>query len=105
MANRQPRALFSSDCDGVFVDELSDVLKANWRFVELHLVIVGERVNQVRRRNRLRHTVLPAATLNKVVEEKRDDVIRLDKSAVLVNNTEAIGVAVGRDDDLRTELL
>ena len=41
--------------------------------------------------------LLPAAGLDQVVEEERDDVVGLDEGAVGVDDAEAIRIAVGGD--------
>ena len=42
---------------------------------------------------------------HQVVEEQRDDVVGLDEGAVFIDNAEAVCVAIGRDADLRANLL
>ncbi len=70
-----------------------------------NLVVFGERVDQVGCGHALGHAVAPAARLHQVIEEQRDDVVRLDKGAVAVDDAEAVRVAVGGDDQSRADLL
>src|SRR5580700_12122782 len=98
-ANGEPRALFAANGNGILVDQLTDVFEANRRLIQANLVMIRESVDKVGGRDRLRHTVLPAARLDKVVEEQRDDVIRLDEGTVGVDNAEAVRVPVGRNSD------
>ena len=58
-------------------------------------MIIGEGVDQVGGGHALGHAVAPAAGLDQIVEEQGDDVIRLDEGSVLVDNAEAVGVAIG----------
>ncbi len=48
----------------------------------------------------LADAILPAAALHQVIEEQRDDVVRLEECAVGVDDAEAVGVSIGRDADL-----
>jgi hypothetical protein len=84
-----PMAILSCD------DQLANVLEAHRRLVERHLVIIGQRVDQVGGGHALGHAVLPAARLHQIVEEQRDDVVGLDEGSVAVHDAEAVGIAVG----------
>ncbi len=61
--------------------------------------MLGEGVYQVGRRDGFGDAVAPAARFDEIVEEQRDDVVRLDEGAVEVDDAEAVGVAVGGDAD------
>ena len=66
---------------------------------------VGHSVDQVGRCHALGHAVSPAARLHQVVQQQRNNVVRLDKRAIAVQNAEAVRIAVGRDADRRAHLL
>ena len=64
----------------------------------------SQRVDQVGRRHALGHAVLPAARLDKIIEEQRDDVVRLDERSVAIHNAEAVRIAVGGNRERRAHL-
>ena len=103
-ADGEASRLLAADCDLVLVDELANVLEADRSLVERHLVEVGESVNQVGGGHTLGHAVAPAARLNQVVEQQRDDVVGLDEGAVSIHNAEAVGVAIGGNAESRANL-
>ena len=63
--------------------------------MQLDFVIASKGINKVRGRDGLADAVFPAAALDQIIKQQRDDVIRLKEGAILVHNTKAIGVAVG----------
>src|SRR3954469_22230329 len=100
MTNGEACAFFSADCDLVSLDEFTDVFKADRSLVKLNLVMVGKSIHEVGGRYGLRDSVFPLPTLNQIVEEKRDDIVRLDEGAVLIDDAKAISVPVRRDSDV-----
>ena len=101
----KPRALFPADRDLVLLDQLADVLESHRRLMQLHLVMVGESVDQVGRGDGFRYAVFPAARFDQVIEEQRDDVVRLDECSIGIHDPKAVGVAVSRNADARAGLL
>ena len=67
--------------------------------------MLGEGVDEIGGGHALGHAVPPAAGLDEVVEEQRDDVVGLDEGAVGVDDAEAVGVAVGGDAEGGADLL
>jgi len=61
----------------------------------------GQSIDQVGRRDRLANTVLPAAALDQIVEQQGDDIVRLKKGPIRVENAKAVRIAVRRNPDLR----
>ena len=47
MPNGKPSALFASDCNLVLLNEFADVFEADWRFVQLDLVMLSQSIDQV----------------------------------------------------------
>ncbi len=86
--------------DLILDNQLADVLEAHRSLVELHLEVLGERVDQIRGGHRLGDTILPAARFDQIVEEQRDDIVWLNEGAALVNDAKAVGVAVRGDADV-----
>src|SRR5690242_6683721 len=100
MADRKSRALFPANGNFVLLDQLADVLEAYWRFVELDLKLLCQSINQVSSGNGFGHAILPAAALHQVIKQQSDHVIRLQKRAILVEDAEAVGVAISGDPDV-----
>ena len=96
---------FAADGDLVGEDQFADVFEAYGGFKERDLVEVGEGVDEVGGGDGFGDAVLPAAGFDEVVEEQGDDVVGLDKGAVLVDDAEAVGVSVGGDDEAGTDLV
>src|ERR1019366_10686100 len=91
------------DEDLVLFDQFADVFEANRGLVELDLVFFGQRVDEVGGGNGFADSVSPAAAFDQVAKEQRDDVVGLEERAVLVDNPEAIGIAIGRDANRRAD--
>ena len=71
----------------------------------LHLDAV-HRDPEVRARcGHLRHPVLPAATLDDVIEKESDDVVRRDETTVVIDDAKAISVTIAGDTDARRGFL
>ncbi len=102
--DRQPGTLFSADGDLVLIDQLANVLEADGRLVEWHLVFIGQSIDEVGRRHALGHAVAPAATLHQVVEQQRNHVVRLDEGSVGIHNAKAVRIAIGRNTQRRARL-
>ena len=98
-ADGETRAFFAADENLVLLDQFANVLEANRRFVEFDLVFFGKRVDEIGGGDRFADSVLPAAGFNQVIEEQRNDVVGLEECAILVDNAEAIGIAIGRNAD------
>src|SRR5581483_12240187 len=77
-----------------------DELEAHRSFVQLDFVIFGQSIDQVGGGNRFADSILPASRFDQIIKQQRNDVIRLEKSAILVDDPEAIGIAVGGDSNL-----
>src|SRR4029077_12053162 len=101
MANREASTLFAADGDLVLLDQFANVLEADGSFVQLDPVVPGQGVDHVGGGYGFSHSILPAAALHQIIEEKGDDVIRLEESSVLIDDAEASGVHVRSDADLR----
>src|SRR5438067_2340299 len=54
--------------------------------------------------DRFRHAVLPSSALHQIIAQQGDNVIGLKERSVFVDDTEAVGVAVSGDRDLRLGL-
>ena len=67
-------------------------------------MVIGEGVDEIGGGHALGHAVTPAARLDQVVEEQGNDVIGLDEGSVLVDNAEAVRVAVGGDGQVGPRL-
>src|SRR6201987_3237149 len=104
-ANRQPRALFAADHDLVLIDQFADELESHRRLVQRNLEVLRNSIDQVRRCDGLGHSIPPAARLHQIIEQQRNDVIRLDKRAVAIDNSEAISIAIRRNADRCAYLL
>jgi len=74
------------------------------KLVQFDAVKLRHGVDQIRRGDRLGHAVLPATAFDEIIEEHSDYVIWLQESSVPIHNTEAVGVAVGRNADLGSGL-
>src|SRR5438105_3234610 len=100
MSDRKPSAFFSADGDLVLLDELSNVFEPDRRFVQLDSMMLRQGVNHVGCSNRLSHAVFPPSALYEVVEQNRDDIVGLKKRAIFIDDSEAVGVAIGSDANL-----
>ena len=81
-------------------DEFADVFEADRGFIKRDLVVIGEGVDEVGGGDAFGDAVAPAAGFDEVVEEQGDDVVGLDEGAVLIDDAEAVGVAVGGDAEV-----
>src|SRR5581483_11050768 len=97
--DREACTLFAANSDLVLVNKGADVLEADRRFVELHLVVIGESVDEVGGCHGFGHAVLPASRFNQVIKEKRNDIVGLDKCAVAIHDAEAVCVSIGSNAD------
>ena len=100
VANGQTGGFFPPDGDFVLLDQLANVFETHRSLVELDFVVGGHRVDQVRGRHGLANAVLPATCFHQVVEEQRNNVVRLQESAVGVNDAEPIRIPIRGDPDM-----
>ena len=100
-ANGEAGALLASERDGVFQNQLADVLESDRRLMNFAAVFGGNGVEQMRRGHAARGIQLPAAAFDEVVVEQAENVIGRNPGAVRVDDAEAVGVAIGGQADLR----
>ena len=100
-ANGEAGALFASERDGVFQNQLADVLEADRRLVNFAAVFGGDGVEQMRSGHAARGIQLPAAAFDEVVVKQAENVVGRNPGAVRVDDAEAVGVAIGGQADLR----
>src|SRR5215469_17373066 len=72
--------------------------------MQLNLVVLGQRIDQICSRNRFPHTVFPATAFHQIVEEQSNDIVRLKKSSLFIHDAEAVGIAVSGDSHVRLSL-
>ena len=79
-----------------FYHQVSDMVEADWGFVQGQAVLLRQRVDHHGRRNRLDDLAAQPLTLDQVTQRQRKDGMRVDETAVRVNRADAVGIAVGR---------
>src|SRR5438477_9099226 len=101
MANGESGAFFPTDGNLVLLDKFAYVFETHRGLVQRHAVMFGHSINQVGGGNRLGHAILPASAFNQVVKQQGDDVVGGEESAVGVYDSEAVGVSVSGNTDVR----
>src|SRR5262245_28665674 len=94
--DRKPGAFLAPQDDPAFLDVLADVLESDRRFQQLAAVKFCDTVDQMGCRDGTRHAALPSPAFDKIVDEHRNQLVRIDEFASFVENSEAIRIAVGR---------
>src|SRR5712691_7247874 len=97
MTDRKSGALFAANRDLVLHNQLANVFESNRSLMQLHATRFGDRVDQVRRRHRLRDAILPSPGLHQVVEQQSDYIIGLQKSSIGIDNSKAIRITISRN--------
>ena len=100
-ANGHSRAFFAADRDFVIAQERPNVFETHRALVNLHAVQFRHRVQNVRSRHAARRSQLVSARLQQIIERKSENVIGVDERAVAVQNSEAVGIAIGRQSGQR----
>ncbi len=103
-ANRQPRALFSAQSNLVLANQLADVFEAHRRLICFLPMRFRRRIDQLRGCHAARRRHLPAARLDNVVIDQRQNVVRLNPRAVAVNHSKAVRVAIRRQSHSRSRI-
>jgi len=78
-------------------DEFADIFEPHGRFVKLDFIFFSQSINQIGSSNRLSNAIFPAARFNQIIKEQGDDVVGLYKCAVLIDDSETVGITVGRN--------
>ncbi len=99
-ADRQPRALFSTESDFVFTDQLADVLEAHGSLIGGLTMRFGGGVHHLGGSNAASCREIPAAGLDDVVIDEGKNEIGLNPGAIGVDDAEAIGIAIGGQPDI-----
>ncbi len=101
MANGEAGAFFAADHDFVLLDEFADVFEADREFRAVDdVMMLGEGVDQVGGGYGFAYAVFPTAGFDEVIEKQRNDVIGLEEGSVLIDDAEAVGVAIGGNADV-----
>src|SRR5262249_39200165 len=87
--------LFPAKSDLIFADVLADVLEPHWSLQCGLTVEFGGGIEELRSGDAACGGQLPSARFDEIVVDKSKDVVGLDPGAVAVDDTEAVGVAVG----------
>ena len=93
----QARALLPAEDDLSVEQKLADVLEPDGRLVERDPGPGGDRVERVRRRHTPGDAAPPALAAEEVRGQEGQDLVRLHVRARLVEDAEAVGVAVARE--------
>src|SRR6185437_683094 len=104
-ANRHARAFFAAQRNLILFKIRTNILKSNRCFENRHIVMLRDCVKKMRGGDAARDAKLPAARLDKVVEDERENMIRRKEGAVAIENAEAIGIAVGGESRAGFSLL
>ena len=89
-------AFFSANCDFVVAQERPDVLESDRTFVNLHAVQFCDPVQEVRGCHAACSAQFLSTRLQQIIEREAENVIRVNKRTVAVENSESVGVAIGR---------
>src|SRR6266566_5824621 len=93
--NADSAGLFCTDENVIRKHELGDVLKADWRLVELEIVSGGYPFQKHGLRKRSHYRAGHLSPANKMQQDEWHDVVHRHGSAQFVNRSDAISIAVG----------
>ena len=97
-------ALLAAEHDPALQVELGDVLEADLRLHQRQVVLAGDAVEEVGRRDRAGHPAAPALDLDEIAEQQGQDDVRVDEAALLVDDPEAVPVGVGGQPEVAAGL-
>ncbi len=86
---RQASAFFATHGDFVLTQERANVFESDRCLVNLHAVVFGDGIEQVRGGYAARGAEFVAAGFEQVIEEQTRDMVGLDEPAVVVQDAEA----------------
>src|SRR5262249_58218732 len=95
--NRNPASFSPADSDSIRLDQFTNVLEAHRSLIQRDSVLLRESIDHVGSRQRFGYTIFPATSVNQVIKQHRDHVVRLNKDAISINNPKAIGITIRRD--------
>src|SRR6185437_8710739 len=93
-ANRHARAFFAAQRNLILFKIRTNILKSDRCFENRHIVMLGDCVEKMRGGDAARDAKLPAARLDEVIENERQNMIRRHERAVAIENSKAVRVAV-----------
>src|ERR1700735_268839 len=96
-ADSHSRAFFAANRDFVLAQERSHILEPHGTFVNLHAVQFCNSVQQVRSRHAACSAQFVSARFEQIIEGETQNMIRVDKRSIAVENSKMISVAVGRE--------
>src|SRR5436309_4666928 len=99
MADRKSGALFAADGNFVLLNQLSNVFESDWSLIQRDVMVLRQRIDHIGGGNRLSDAIFPATAFHQVIEQDRDNVIRLNEGAILVYDSKTISITVGRYAD------
>ena len=98
--DRQTGALFAADDQLVLADQFTDVLETDRRFIDRHAMLLRHGIDQVRGRDTAGHAPFQLADPDQIIQQQGDDVVGLDITAVGIQDTETVGIAIGGKTEL-----
>ena len=87
-------ALLTAEHDTPFLYIFADVFEADGRFQNFALVESGNAIDEMRRRDGPRHAAGPVPAFDKVVDQHRNQFIRIDEFSAFVEHSESIRIPV-----------
>ena len=103
--DRHPGALLTAEDDLPLYEKVSDVLEPDPGLVYLDPVLFGDRIDEVRGRYGPGCPALPSPRPAEIVEDKRENLIRIDVGPVAVENAEPVRVSVHGKPDVEAAFL
>jgi hypothetical protein len=68
-------ALFAASGNLVLLDQFADILESDRSLMQFNFVVLGQRVDQIRGRDRFANAVFPSAALGQIIEQKSDTAV------------------------------
>src|SRR5262249_47048420 len=93
--NREPGTFFPTEDDAAVLNIFADILKTDRRFEDFSIVEFCNAIDQMGRRYSASDAALPSSALDQIVDQHRDQLVRIYEFGAFVQDAEPIRIAVG----------